>query len=448
MRARPFLRLTWSPQAGFLVLPLILAAAWPMVRTHPVVAGLAGSIGEGQGSILWGHSVTFSLVGGFMSGLITRDLLQAPFAFVVPGLTRKVFLGKLTLAGMIGGGLCVWLASTVGGVTAPAIFACSLLFFFTGSALSDPVFPKPVIWIVAPLLVIPVMQPLRVAGFFETAPVIATLGALAIAVILGVRELDRETARRRTLGRMGMGPVESGWVATLRRIIAPSDRWESRPVTGHIAHWVHAVHYESFGSRRFEWPVTVLWAVALNCGMAYLLANPSFAAVMGLMSLSIGGHRLNGRWAYPISRDRRSLVLWFSSLLDSGAYVMGAMIALPLIYALGAPQLSVSTGGTMRYGLIAPLLVAFIVAPIVQWPRVTSALPPPRLKRFGALWLSISFRNLAAVTLLTFMLESLFVVRQYLSMGAAIGTGIALGFAFQYYYWVNLRHHFRSRDLT
>ena len=40
--------------------------------------------------------------------------------------------------------------------------------------------------------------------------VIATLGALAIAVILGVRELDRETARRRTLGRMGMGPVESG----------------------------------------------------------------------------------------------------------------------------------------------------------------------------------------------------------------------------------------------
>lgn len=448
MRARPFLRLTWSPQAGFLVLPLILAAAWPMIRTHPVVAGLAGSIGEGQGSILWGHGVTFSLVAGFMSGLITRDLLQAPFAFVVPGLTRKVFLGKLTLSIVIGGGLAVWLAAIAGSVTAPAIFACSLLFFFTGSALSDPVFPKAVIWIVAPLLVIPVMQPGRVAVFFETAPVIATLGALAIAVILCARELDRDTARLRTLGRMGMGPAESEWVTTLRRIIAPSDRWESRPVTGHVGAWVHAVHYESFGSRRFEWPVTVTWAVLLNCVMAYLLANPSFAAVMGLMSLSIGGHRLNGRWTYPISRDRRAVVLWLSSLLDSGAYVTGAMIALPLIYALGAPQLSVSTGGTMRYGLIAPLLVAFIVAPLVQWPRVTSALPPPRLKRFGALWLSISFRNLAAVTLLTFMLESLFVVRQYLGMSAAIATGLVLGLAFQYYYWVNLRHHFLTADLT
>ncbi len=169
---------------------------------------------------------------------------------------------------------------------------------------------------------------------------------------------------------------------------------------------------------------------------------------MGLMNLAVSGHRMTGRWAYPIARERRANVLWLSSLLDSTAYFALAMLALPAIYAIGLPQVSIIDGGTTRYGLIAPLLVAFATAPIVQWPRVTSHLAPPKLKQFGPLWLRISYRCVWAVTIVTFVLEFLFFITRFASMNVAALVGVLIGIGFHYYYWVNLRDHFRTADLA
>lgn len=449
MKPRPFLRLASSPQAGFLVLPLVLAAAWPVVRTNPAVAVLTGAAGEAPGSVLWGHSITFSVVAGFMSGLITRDVLQAPFAFVIPGMSRRILVGKFGLGLAIAAFLGLQLGMTGGWERAAPIFSCTLLFFSLGSALADPIFPRTAVWIVGPLLVIPVWEPSRVQRLFDGLPTVGSFGALAIAAVLAIRELDPETARRRTLGRSG--GAQSGTIgvfATFRTIFLSPPPWRGRPASGRMRDWVDAVHYETFGSRRLEWPTSVLWAVGLNCGMAVVLRNPSFAAVMGLVNLSIVGHRLNGRWAYPASRSQRADLLWVASLLDSSAYFLAAALVLPVAFSLDLPQTNLMTGGTMRYGLTAPLLVAFMAAPIVQWPRLTSNLAPPKLKQFGPLWLSVSFRNVAAVAIVTFVLELLFFVQTYVSMTAAVAFGILLGIAFQYYLWVNLRHHFRVTDLA
>lgn len=449
MKSRPFLRLALSPQAGFLVLPLVLAAAWPVVRTNPAVVGLTGAAGEGPGSILWGHSVTFSVVGGFMSGLITRDVLKAPFAFLIPGMSRHILLGRLGLALAIAAMLSFLLAEKLGVGHAPGIFACTLLFFSLGAALADPIFPRTAVWILGPLLVIPVWEPAKVQHFFEQWPSIGAAGAFAIVAVLAIRELDPDTARRRTLGRSG--GVDSGKVdllSDIRTTVFSPPPWRGRPAGGRMLQWLDAIHYETFGSRRLEWTTSVLWAVGLNCGMAVVLRNPSFAAVMGLVNLSIVGHRLNGRWAYPTGRRQRAALLWLASLMDSSAYFLAAALVLPVVFSLDLPQTNLMTGGTMRYGLVAPLMVAFMAAPIVQWPRMTSNLPPPKLKQFGPLWLSVSFRNVAAVSIVTFVLELLFFLRVYVSMAAAVTFGIVLGIAFQYYYWVNLRHHFQVADMA
>lgn len=449
MKSRPFLRLMWSPQAGFLVLPLLLAAAWPLVRNHPAVAPLSGPSRGGPASVLWGESVAFALVAGFMSGLITRDLLQAPFAFIVPSLRKRIFLGKVGLAILIAAVIGLRLSATSGMALAPAIASSALLFFAIGASLSDPVFPRTAVWIIGPLLVIPVWEPWHVQRIFESAPLISTVAAFTAAAVLGMRDLDPDTARQRTLGPVKRDKPLAGDSPTgIRRVIGFAQAWRGTPSSGRVGEWVRAVHYENFGSRRLEWPTSVLWAVGLNCGMAYALKNPSFAAVMGLTSLSLGGHRLTGRWAYPIARERRALVAWISSLVDSTAYFALALLVLPAVYALDLPQVGLIGGFTPRYGLLSPLAVAFMAAPVVQWPRVTSSLPPPQLKRFGPLWLSVSFRVVGAIAIMTFVLESLFVVSEQLSLIAAVAAGTGLALAFQYYYWVNLRHHFRGSDLA
>jgi hypothetical protein len=439
----------WSPQAGFLVLPLVLAAAWPLVRNDPAVAPLAGTSPGGVLSVLWGESVTFTVVAGFLAGLITRDLLQAPFAFIVPSFRERIFAGKAVLAGLISAALAFQLAGVSGAGMAPAIAACALLFFSVGAALSDPIFPRSAVWTVGALLVIPVWEPNHVRTLFEAAPVIASLAAFGIAVVLGRRELDPDITRERMmLPVRRRGQFRDGSLAPVLGRIARSLAWTADPSSGRLVEWVTAVHYENFGARRYAWPMTVLWAVGLNCGAAYALKNPSFAAVMGLMSLSMGGHRFTGRWAYPISRGQRALVLWAATLVDSVAYFAVALVVLPIIYALDLPQVGLVTGMIPRYGLLAPLAVAFITAPVVQWPRVTSNLAPAQIMRFGPLWLRVSFRSVGAILIMTFLLESLFVVRDQLSLTAALAVGAFLAIAFQYYYWVNLRHHFSQSDLT
>jgi hypothetical protein len=439
----------WSPQTGFLALPILLAAAWPIVRNNAAAEALGVASTGDASTVLWGESVTLAVVLGFLSGLVTRDLFQTPFAFVVPNLRRRIFLGKLGLAVVLAGALAFRLSTISGLKLAPAIASCSILFFVLGAALSDPVFPRSAVWIVGPLLVVPVWDPHQVQRFFEFVPEIGTIAALSVATVLAIRELDPDTARLRTLGQTkNTRPLRWGPARTLRRAVEFAQKWHGSPKTGELSQWVQAVHYENFGARRLEWPTGVLWAVGLNCGTAYALKNPGFAALMGLMNLSMGGHRLTGRWAYPIARERRALILWICSLADSVAYFSAALFLLPVVYALGLPQVSMISGGTPRYGLLAPLAVAFIAAPVVQWPRVTSNLSPPKLARFGPLWISVSLRFVGAIAIMTFVLETLFVVSVQLSFAAAIATGLALAFAFQYYYWVNLRHHFAGSDLA
>lgn len=239
--------------------------------------------------MLWGESVTLALVAGFMAGLITRDLLQAPFAFIVPSLRNRIFLGKAGLALLIAVVIGLRLSATSGVALAPAIASSALLFFAIGASLSDPVFPRTAVWIMGPLLVIPVWEPWHVQRIFESAPLIATLAAFAAATVLGMRDFDPDTARQRTLGLAKRGrPSASDSLTGIRRAIGLGRAWQGTPSSGRVAEWVRAVHYENFGSWRFEWPTTVMWAVGLNCGMAYALKNPSFAAVMGLTSLSLG----------------------------------------------------------------------------------------------------------------------------------------------------------------
>ncbi|MEO8194349.1 MAG: hypothetical protein ABI681_10920 [Gemmatimonadales bacterium] len=449
MKARPLLRLMWSPQAGFLVLPLALAAAWPAVRNHPAVAGLAAGSPGDLSSVVWGEAVSFAVVAGFLTGLITRDLLQAPFAFIVPSLRNRILTGKAIAAALIAVVLAFRLADLSGLAMSPAIAACTLLFFSIGAALSDPVFPRSLVWIIGALLVIPVWEPGHVRRFFEFAPMIGSVAAITATAVLVRRELDPDTARERTMHPMQRGKTSvDGPVASTWRAMGLARAWSGYPRTGRLWEWVRAMHYENFGARRFLWITSVLWAVGLNCGTAYALKNPSFAAVMGLMNLCMGGHRITGRWAYPIARERRALVLWLGSLVDSVAYFALAALILPLIYALHLPQVILIKGMTPRYGLLAPLAIAFITAPVVQWPRVTSNLAPAQMSRFGPLWLRVSLRCLAAVAITTFTLESLYVVRHVVSMTAAVATAAGLAIAFQRYYWINLKHHFAGSDLA
>jgi hypothetical protein len=439
----------WSPQAGFLVLPLILAAAWPVVRNHPAVADLAASERGDFASVIWGESVSFAVVLGFLTGLMTRDLLHAPFAFVIPSLRERVLAGR-ALLGLLVAGFLAWKIFPVAGVEiAAAIVSCTLLFFSVGTAMSDPIFPRTGLWVIGALLVVPMWEPDHVRRFYESAPIICTLSALAITIVLARREIDADITRARILRppprRRAFADVAgSPLFGSSGRLQA----WRGRPFTGALGDWVRAVHYENFGVGRFAWPVSVFWAVALNCMAAYFLKNPSFAAVMGLMNLSMGGHRITGRWAYPIARDRRALVLWMCSLGDSVAYFTLALLALPLVYALDLPQVDIVRGVIPRYGLLAPLGVAFIIAPIVQWPRITSNLAPAQIMKFGPLWLRVSFRFVAAITLMTVLLEVLFLVREQLSLASAFAVGAFLVLAFQRYYWVNLRHHFAGSDLA
>src|ERR1019366_7752904 len=281
----------------------------------------------------------------WMLSAAARTAESSLFAFAVPSLGSKV-LGEKFIVGFL---LALVIASGVALAgdhrNALAIFGCAILFYTVVSSMVDASVQARLKVPVFVLLMAAADQWDRVRFVFQSFPFVSALTSLVISGLLIRRELSIDAARSRVLyqppmANTGTGTAFANVFGGAREGVRQPMPVGASPGSGSMIAWIRAAHYENFGARRFGWAKWLLFSVAINCAFAYGLGNASFAAMMGLMYLSLQGHRLRGRWLYPISRSSRANLNVFTSLLDSATYFLLAAVAMWLLDLSGLPRFS------------------------------------------------------------------------------------------------------------
>jgi hypothetical protein len=446
-------RLLWRPASIFGAFPVLLAAAWPMVILGDRLDnGLRLSSPEGLSEVLWGESVTLFAIIGMSLARVACEAHKSVFAFSVPGLRRKILEGKSAFGIALSVALAGMLLTTGDARAAVEVFACALFFFALGGAFIDPITPAWLSVVMGLAFVASALQPTRVRFLFETAPTVSVIVALLAFGVMTYRETSTAIARRRVL----LPKLPEGYAIGLRLerayLNGPTTTARSRhdsPVTGRLRDWVLAADYENFGMRRFGWLGLLLFIVALNSGVAYGMNNPGFAAILGLMHVTYRGHRLTGRWAYPLSRIKRARLHVVLNLIDGTSYVALASLAFWLLKKTELPQFPVFGLPTRPRSVSAAIIaVAAIWYPVVQFSSLSAGRPWEKLIKSPVWAGKFMGLALASVGLTIGTYELLRHVAQTVSIGAAVAAGLALAMAVQLLYWLLIKRHFERKDLV
>lgn len=446
------------------------SALWPLVRRPASILPLLyllfaislpflminGSFGESLDSksqllsnvrdVLWINSILS--VGGFalVLSFFARTADMKLFAFAVPSLGARVLTEKFIVGFVLALVLSFSLIATGDSRNAPAILGCALLSFAIVSAVTDASTPQRLKGPVSLVLMIAVYKADFVRVALEWAPILTASVSLVIFAILIRKELSANAARARALYQPPIGNTGTGTAFATR----DTDTLFSASQAGGISvfDWFRRTDFENFGAKRFGWPRFLVQSVGFSCVFAYLLGDPSFAAMMGLMYLTFQGHRLRGTSLYPLGRSTRADFNFAGSAADSAAYFVSASVAMWLLSKSGLPHPLSSSADLDKRLSILVIPAAMIWAPLVQWLSATSTLPLKKRLRS-----SVQAVRSLVHALVTFLLTVL-TARGGVRLAASTSTGVALGLSVvlallvQTGYWLALRRHFSKKDLV
>ena len=442
-------RLFWRPASVLLVFPVFLALAWPMVRdldsNPPDVSSPAG-----LATLLWAESVVLMALIGATVGGISHEAHQPLFAFAVPKLRAKLLQGQLIIGLTVALVLAAGIVYAEDGVHAVNIFACAMLFYALGTTVSDPITPRLVSLLILVACLAFASESDRIRDLFETMPAVATIGATLITGALLRRGWSIESARKRAVtGARIPGIMRWGkfTLADFEGQDSTARSWRVSLVSGRLADWVRATDYENFGASGGGWLKTLSVTVLYYGGAAYVLGNPSFAAVMGMMALTMSGHRLVGSGVYPISRSARANLLFVCSIVDSVAYFLLVSILTLALANSGLPRFMTPDGIPERPLAMMMMYfpLAFIWAPVAQWAFVTR----PVARRIKTSFGLRDFAHMIAAVTFVFATYELVRWANRAYSAPVVAAGIVLAAAVVYaLYWFALRWHFSRRNLV
>jgi hypothetical protein len=397
---------------------------------------------------LWINSV---LSMGGLAGLLSLFARAADmklFAFAVPSLRVRVLTEKFIVGFVIALVLPLSLILTGDSRNAPAILGCAVLSFATVSAMADASVPSRLKGPVSIALLIAVYKSDLIRVGFESAPMLTGVVAILISVLLVRRELSTEAGRLRAVFQPPMGNTGTGTVFAARDTDVQTTFTSGSAGSATVFDWLRRTDFENFGARRFGWPRYVAQSAATSCVFAYILDNSGFAAMMGLMYLTMQGHRLRGSSVYPLSRATRAKLNFAAGAADSAAYFLTAAFGMWLLNKSGLPQPLSDGADTDKLAFLPMIPATMIWAPLVQLLSATSTMPIQKQLRSTMHALRYLLVALFAFALAMFTATSGIRLAAATSPAITVTLGILLALLVQTAYWLALRRHFSQGDLV
>ncbi len=421
MGSLSMLRLFWRPSTLPALLTMAACAAafavadWMALQALGVQA--AGRLPAERAAHLADLAcLALPLVLGLLIGDATRDVRRRTFAFLLPGLSRRMLAGS-TLVALAVASLAAWFHLEVAGTRpALAIAALSLLSFAYGAVLLDRPLPTWALWI---SWIAAFAATLRVGDLLELAgshPIVAlSLSVLlAASLLLGLhaRALDRRLAALPAYLSIlnAFVPSEQRRHRAQRegRHSNPELEIPKGPLGQDLRAWTRAVRLQSEGylSRAGLLLQSMIWALVIPLaaagigiqdglemdgtlarGVEYALHSflrppvpppfvnrPPYDQIALLCSIwfwmiatANAATRFRLRWLYPLARSQRATVLVRSLRQDT--FGMGLLLALGLALVTGV--LGWLAGGFPELGrppaMLGELGLAVACMPLAQW---------------------------------------------------------------------------------
>jgi len=419
------------------------------------------------------------------------ELLLCPFAALLPRLGGQLFRGLLVLGLLTAAGVAWWCDEQPGHQEPLLFFAQALLWFSLGVLWIDPITSLwgRGRWLVQALPLLVIFAAPELARSFEQAPLVQGPLAVLLAGVLLALPFRPELVRLRAIEpacsrsssyrelRAG-GGLPLGENARLR------SRWRPSRTLSSLSDWTGASLHEAFGHARGGWVATLLanalvWTVVL-CALGLVLgfgprreATEALEYLLGMLLGRVPDGQLRPRpiaaWAlpvwsglvfvslpytlstffhHPLSRARRALVAWRTSLRENLVWTLGVALLLAL-----AVELCFRLGGFERVSSGLPsylrgVWTAAIFAPLAQGLRLrlfetsrSGASVVHSGQRVSLLAIAVSL----PATAFAILWELVF---SRAPVPAQVCMGLCLLVSSQLMWRAHLEQHYRTRDLA
>lgn len=371
-------RLIWRPMSLVLLFPLVLAAAVPFLWTS------GGDLNTVETTVpmiraLWRQSVMFAALGIF-SALYAREFRQGLFTWTLPRLDRQLLQGMVLLAAvfLIPYGIAV--ANVIGFRMATAAMGSGLLFFAVGTELQDQIHSANYRRVLLAAIVVILWKIDYLYQVASIAPIEFAVVTAGVCVVLLRRGSSAEMSRQRPFtpdNAFGIGSSEA--LRTYWQKRSTNERQWIRPIRhDSIRDWVSAVRYESYNPRGGEWLRASITQVAFGAVIAYLSNSAPLIVLIAGGAFTFGGLQPRMNYLYPVSRQQRARIMYFSSLLETVVICALCAVFAGLLFSVGpSPLKYLHDERTFTpVALIQLVAFAFAFAPIAQWAKVYGVITP------------------------------------------------------------------------
>jgi hypothetical protein len=309
------------------------------------------------------------VVAGFLAGRVTRELQHRLFSWTLPGLRKSLFLSVLPLAVLTP---LPFALAAHDGVAFFALYSTGLLWFWLATAPFDA-YPTPWLsWLALAVLVAAFARAGRLLAFVVTHPASAFM-ALMVSALLAWREYSRGAARARpfhTAFPLGLTGEGEWWTERLARP-GRAREWSGASPGASRGGWMRAALYENFGRYRFGWAG---WAIGLAFAAAgfVVVAGVRAEDVFSVYAMAVYIHHLiassflSPRALYPLSREKRARVSFWTSVVDSAAFT-GILVLAMAVVSQAAGLLTLREPAVSLSEALVTMLVLWVWVPVLQW---------------------------------------------------------------------------------
>jgi hypothetical protein len=438
-------RLAWRPALlsyiyvlGLSVLAPALILGWQLGDSADVLSPRVFHL------VVWGQALFFMPALGATVSQLFSSALTKPFILTTPELLTRLNHARLAINVVFALVIAIILALINRPDDAIPAFCCALLFFEFGVRSADPAVPRLqglAIFIAGVATLIVLRQTIQA---LESEPVLVSVVALGLSVLLVSRDLSPRRAR---------DMVQNGPTAALqlgnpftRPIFKEHGQdvsFEGEPESGRLFEWLRALDYEMFGFRRFGTAKELGFFIVFFCVWAYVFSNTVVPALMGILFVSTG-RGLVGKIAYPIRRDERATLVFFNGVLRYTAYFGGASIVTWLITSSGLPRIAPLVHMSDEMNGFLALAATFLWTPLTQWLSVKLKLER-KMVSFGTNQAKLIVVMLG--TMLPAVATASLVPEIHGGLPVQLGVCLLLMIAGHVALWFALKHHYRTADL-
>lgn len=434
-------RLLWRPAILIALVPLGLVTALAFVGVPDPSLGVQEATAAARDT-LWQFATMVPAGVGFLISLLIRELQHTLLAWTLPGLSRRLRLGKLVVGGIFAAAVAVASIPFADAQVSLAVFGWSLLTFAIGGAMFDPVLSKVEGRGLGIILAVLAFRPSYAASTMEFLPLLTTPLAILGGLAFLSREFSPALARRRPLAILS--PTWSVTHSSAQQYWAReanSDAEWQRNLQGSTLDWIAAGAHETFGARKHGYAIAVLVQISIAIVTSYFTGNLLMAAMFPWILVGMSGLQLSSRFLYPINRRERANLFFLSTSTET---LVASAAGLTSVGILGLVGVRNAPGDEQTIGEVLTFIAYFVaLSPISHWAKIRGAYTE---QASGSAFVSMRFFAFH-LTFIILAAGAAVLSRKLLpeaSMWLAAGAFLLLHSA----YWVAVHRHFATKDLV